>query len=163
MSKADVKKRVIEYLIEELKVPENMIEEDVALSEYEENIEGTIDITIVVEDEEESLVPLMVIQCIDDQVELNEQEIDKHMDLLENIDAATNVGRMILTNGDQMMYADWNGKELQEDDVLPTYEELVKDFKETEKEYMEYMAEHPEHICDEHCNHEHCDHDDCDC
>ena len=155
MSKVDVKKRVIDYLINELKVPENMIEEDVALSEYEEGIEGTIDITIVVEDGEECLVPLMIIQCIDDSKELNEEEAEKYMDFLETIDSATNVGRMILTNGDQMMYADWNGTELDEDDVLPTYEEMVKDFKDTEKEYMEYVAEHPDHVCDENCNHEH--------
>ncbi len=155
MSKVDVKKRVIDYLINELNVPENMIEEDVALSEYEEGIEGTIDITIVVEDGEECLVPLMIIQCVDDDKELNEEEVEKHMDFLEIIDSATNVGRMILTNGDQMMYADWNGTELDEDDVLPTYDEMVKDFKDTEKEYMEYVAEHPDHICDENCNHEH--------
>lgn len=155
MSKVDVKKRVIDYLINELKVPENMIEENVALSEYEGGIEGTIDITIVVEDGEECLVPLMIIQCIDDNKELNEEEAEKYMDFLETIDSATNVGRMILTNGDQMMYADWNGTELDEDDVLPTYEEMVKDFKDTEKEYMEYLAEHPDHVCDENCNHEH--------
>ena len=155
MSKVDVKKRVIDYLINELNVPENMIEENVALSEYEEGIEGTIDITIVVEDGEECLVPLMIIQCIDDNKELNEEEAEKYMDFLETIDSATNVGRMILTNGDQMMYADWNGTELDEDDVLPTYEEMVKDFKDTEKEYMEYVAEHPDHVCDENCNHEH--------
>lgn len=155
MSKVDVKKRVIDYLINELNVPENMIEENVALSEYEKGIEGTIDITIVVEDGEECLVPLMIIQCIDDNKELNEEEAEKYMDFLETIDSATNVGRMILTNGDQMMYADWNGTELDEDDVLPTYEEMVKDFKDTEKEYMEYVAEHPDHVCDENCNHEH--------
>lgn len=155
MSKMDVKKRVIDYLIKELKVPENMIEEDVALSEYEEGIEGTMDITIVVEDSEDCLVPLMVIQCIDDDKELNKEEAEKYMDILETIDSATNVGRMILTNGDQMMYADWNGTELDEDDVLPTYEEMVKDFKDTEKEYMEYLEEHPDHVCDENCDHEH--------
>lgn len=155
MSKMDVKKRVIDYLIKELKVPENMIEEDVALSEYEEGIEGTMDITIVVEDSEDCLVPLMVIQCIDDDKELNEEEAEKYTDILETIDSATNVGRMILTNGDQMMYADWNGTELDEDDVLPTYEEMVKDFKDTEKEYMEYLEEHPDHVCDENCDHEH--------
>ncbi len=60
------------------------------------------------------------------------------------------------------MYADWNGKELQEDDVLPTYEEMVKDFKETEKEYIKYMQEHPDHVCDGNCNHEH-EHCDCGC
>lgn len=155
MSKADVKKRVIDYLIKELEIPAEMIEEDVALSEYEEGLEGTIDITVAVEDSEDCLVPLMVIHCVSEDVDLEEEGAEKYMDYLEMIDSATNVGRLILTNGDQMMYADWNGTELDHEDVLPKYDEMVKEFKDTEREYMEYIAEHPDHVCDENCNHEH--------
>lgn len=153
MSKELVKDRVVEYLIQELSVPENMVETDVPLSEYEDGVEGILDITVVTEDEEGSLIPLMVVQCMDDDIELDSDVVDGQMDYLELIDETTHVGRMILTNGDQMMYADWNGTELEEEDALPSYGRMVREFKETEKEYLEFIAENPDHVCDENCNH----------
>ncbi|MEG0250352.1 MAG: type I restriction enzyme HsdR N-terminal domain-containing protein [Peptostreptococcus sp.] len=153
MSKELVKDRVVEYLIQELSVPENMVETDVPLSEYEDGVEGLLDITVVTEDEEGSLIPLMVVQCMDDDIELDSDVVDGQMDFLELIDATTHVGRMILTNGDQMMYADWNGTELEEEDALPSYDRMVREFKETEKEYLEFIAENPDHVCDENCDH----------
>lgn len=140
MSKETVIDRVVEYLIKEMNVPENMIEKNIPLSEYEDGIVGTMDITVVAEDGDDCLVPLMVIQCLDEDVNLDEAEVEKHMDFLELIDSTTNVGRLIITNGDQMMYADWNGTELEEEDALPSYDKMVKELKDTEREYMEYVA-----------------------
>ncbi|CAK7004578.1 MAG: hypothetical protein PEPC_00177 [Peptostreptococcus russellii] len=153
MSKELVKDRVVEYLIQELSVPENMVETDIPLSEYEEGVEGILDITVVTEDEEGNLIPLMVVQCMDDDIELDSDVVDGQMDFLELIDETTHVGRMILTNGDQMMYADWNGTELEEEDALPSYDRMVREFKENEKEYLEFIAENPDHVCDENCDH----------
>lgn len=146
MSKELVKDRVVEYLIQELGVPEEMIEIDTPLSEYEEGVEGTIDITVTTEDEEGALLPLMIVVCLDDDIELTESVVDGQMDFLELIDESTHVGRMILTNGDQMMYADWNGTELEDEEALPNYNQMLE----------EYMAEHPECDCgceDHHHNH----------
>ncbi|SFE42009.1 type I restriction enzyme HsdR N-terminal domain-containing protein [Peptostreptococcus sp. D1] len=142
MSKELVKDRVIEYLIDELGVPENMIEVDTPLSEYEEGIEGTIDITVVTEDDNGFLLPLMVVQCIDDDIELTESVVEAQMDFLELIDDTTQVGRIILTNGDQMMYADWNGTELEDEEALPNYESLIEEYKELEREYLEHEYNH---------------------
>lgn len=142
MSKELVKDRVIEYLIDELGVPENMIEVDTPLSEYEEGVEGTIDITVVTEDDNGFLLPLMVVQCIDDDIELTESVVEAQMDFLELVDDTTQVGRIILTNGDQMMYADWNGTELEDEEALPNYERLIEEFKELEREYLEHEHEH---------------------
>ena len=75
MSKELVKDRVVEYLIQELSVPENMVETDIPLSEYEEGVEGILDITVVTEDEEGNLIPLMVVQCMDDDIELDSDVI----------------------------------------------------------------------------------------
>ncbi|WP_437130311.1 type I restriction enzyme HsdR N-terminal domain-containing protein [Peptostreptococcus russellii] len=153
MSKELVKDRVVEYLIQELSVPENMVETDIPLSEYEEGVEGILDITVVTEDEEGNLIPLMVVQCMDDDIELDSDVVDGQMDFLELIDETTHVGRMILTNGDQMMYADWNGTELEEEEALPSYDRMVREFKENEKEYLKFIEENPDHVCDENCNH----------
>lgn len=147
MSKELVKDRVVEYLIQELAVPEEMIEIDTPLSEYEEGVEGTIDITVTVEDEDGVLLPLMIVVCLDDDIELTESVVDGQMDFLELIDESTHVGRMILTNGDQMMYADWNGTELEDEEALPKYSQMLEEFKAVEKEYKEYMAEHPDCDC----------------
>ena len=147
MSKELVKDRVVEYLIQELAVPEEMIEIDTPLSEYEEGVEGTIDITVTVEDEDGALLPLMIVVCLDDDIELTESVVEGQMDFLELIDESTHVGRMILTNGDQMMYADWNGTELEDEEALPKYSQMLEEFKAAEKEYKEYMAEHPDCDC----------------
>ena len=56
----------------------------------------------------------MIVVCLDDDIELTESVVEGQMDFLELIDESTHVGRMILTNGDQMMYADWNGTELED-------------------------------------------------
>ena len=156
MSKELVKDRVVEYLIQELAVPEEMIEIDTPLSEYEEGVEGTIDITVTVEDEDGALLPLMIVVCLDDDIELTESVVEGQMDFLELIDESTHVGRMILTNGDQMMYADWNGTELEDEEALPKYSQMLEEFKAAEKEYKEYMAEH--HDCDCGCEDHHHNH-----
>ena len=156
MSKELVKDRVVEYLIQELAVPEEMIEIDTPLSEYEEGVEGTIDITVTVEDEDGALLPLMIVVCLDDDIELTESVVEGQMDFLELIDESTHVGRMILTNGDQMMYADWNGTELEDEEALPKYSQMLEEFKAVEKEYKEYMADHSDCDCgceDHHHNH----------
>ena len=156
MSKELVKDRVVEHLIQELAVPEEMIEIDTPLSEYEEGVEGTIDITVTVEDEDGALLPLMIVVCLDDDIELTESVVEGQMDFLELIDESTHVGRMILTNGDQMMYADWNRTELEDEEALPKYSQMLEEFKAVEKEYKEYMAEHSDCDCgceDHHHNH----------
>lgn len=145
MSKELVKDRVVEYLIDELGVPENMIEIDTPLAEYEDGVEGNIDITVVTEDESGILLPLMVVQCLDDDIELTQEVVEGQMDYLELIDNSTHVGRIILTNGDQMMYADWNGTELEDEEALPNYDKMIEEYKELEKEYREYVVEHPEY------------------
>lgn len=148
MSREVVKDRVVEYLIDELGVPENMIEIDTPLSEYEDGVEGTIDITVVTEDETGALLPLMVVQCLDDDIELTEEVVDAQMDFLELIDETTQVGRIILTNGDQMMYADYNGTDIDDEEALPNYNRMIEEYKELEKEYLEHEHSHD-------CDHEH--------
>ena len=127
MSKQLVKERVIKYLMEDLLVPHDMIDTDVPLSEFEEGAEGIIDIIVSVKDKEDYLVPVMLVSCLDEDVELEGEVVQKQIDFLEDVDNITTAGRIILTNGNQMMYADWTGEEYDTEAALPTYEQMEKE------------------------------------
>ena len=155
MSKQLVKERVIKYLMEDLLVPHDMIDTDVPLSEFEEGAEGIIDIIVSVKDKEDYLVPVMLVSCLDEDVELEGEVVQKQIDFLEDVDNITMAGRLVLTNGDAMMYADWTGEEYDTEASLPMYEQMVKEFFEMEAA-IEAHNHHHHDGCG--CGHDH-DHD----
>ena len=100
---------------------------------FEEGAEGIIDIIVSVKDNEDYLVPVMLVSCLDEDVELEGEVVQKQIDFLEDVDNITTAGRIILTNGNQMMYADWTGEEYDTEAALPTYEQMEKELFEMEK------------------------------
>ena len=68
----------------------------------------------------------MLVSCLDEDVELEGEVVQKQIDFLEDVDNITTAGRIILTNGNQMMYADWTGEEYDTEAALPTYEQMEK-------------------------------------
>ncbi|TQQ85322.1 hypothetical protein EXD82_02705 [Peptacetobacter hominis] len=156
MSKELVQDRVIKYLTENLYVPMDMIDTNVPLSEFEEGAEGTIDVLVNVEAKDGYFVPVMVIQCMDEDIPMEGEILEKQIEKLEEIDNLTLSGRVVLTNGDQMMYADWRGEENEEKDI-PEYDVMVKEFEESEAFAEKFEEEHGH--CD--CGHDHGD--GCDC
>lgn len=101
-------------------------------------------------------VPVMVIQCMDEDIPMEGEILEKQIEKLEEIDNLTLSGRVVLTNGDQMMYADWRGEENEEKDI-PEYDVMVKEFEESEAFAEKFEEEHGH--CD--CGHDHGD--GCDC
>ncbi|HCQ5483984.1 TPA: type I restriction enzyme HsdR N-terminal domain-containing protein [Clostridioides difficile] len=156
MSKELVKDRVIKYLIEDLLVPQDMIDTNVELAEFEEGAEGILDIVVNVKDEEDYYAPVMIVQCLDEDVELEGEVLQKQIEFLEEVDNITMSGRLVLTNGDAMMYADWRGEEYDTDAALPTYDIMVKEFHEMEQQVKD-LEEHHHHDenCGCGCNHHH--------
>lgn len=148
MSKELVKDRVIKYLIEDLLVPQDMIDTNVELAEFEEGAEGILDIVVNVKDEEDYYAPVMIVQCLDEDVELEGEVLQKQIEFLEEVDNITMSGRLVLTNGDAMMYADWRGEEYDTEAALPTYDIMVKEFNEMEQQVKD-LEEH--HHDDENC------------
>ncbi|MCC0684506.1 type I restriction enzyme HsdR N-terminal domain-containing protein [Clostridioides sp. ZZV14-6345] len=148
MSKELVKDRVIKYLIEDLLVPQDMIDTSVELAEFEEGAEGILDIVVNVKDEEDYYAPVMIVQCLDEDVELEGEVLQKQIEFLEEVDNITMSGRLVLTNGDAMMYADWRGEEYDTEAALPTYDIMVKEFNEMEQQVKD-LEEHHHH--DENC------------
>ena len=155
MSKELVKDRVIKYLIEDLLVPQDMIDTNVELAEFEEGAEGILDIVVNVKDEEDYYAPVMIVQCLDEDVELEGEVLQKQIEFLEEVDNITMSGRLVLTNGDAMMYADWRGEEY-DTAALPTYDIMVKEFHEMEQQVKD-LEEHHHHDenCGCGCNHHH--------
>ncbi|MCC0644412.1 MULTISPECIES: type I restriction enzyme HsdR N-terminal domain-containing protein [unclassified Clostridioides] len=149
MSKELVKDRVIKYLIEDLLVPQDMIDTNVELAEFEEGAEGTLDIIVNVKDDEDYYAPVMIVQCLDEDVELEGEVLQKQIEFLEEVDNITMSGRLVLTNGDAMMYADWRGEEYDTEAALPTYDIMVKEFNEMEQQVKALEEEHHHH--DENC------------
>ncbi|HFL2584459.1 TPA: type I restriction enzyme HsdR N-terminal domain-containing protein [Clostridioides difficile] len=156
MSKELVKDRVIKYLIEDLLVPQDMIDTNVDLAEFEEGAEGILDIVVNVKDEEDYYAPVMIVQCLDEDVELEGEVLQKQIEFLEEVDNITMSGRLVLTNGDAMMYADWRGEEYDTEAALPTYDIMVKEFHEMEQQAKD-LEEHHHHDenCGCGCNHHH--------
>ncbi|WP_332869449.1 type I restriction enzyme HsdR N-terminal domain-containing protein [Clostridioides difficile] len=156
MSKELVKDRVIKYLIEDLLVPQDMIDTNVELAEFEEGAEGILDIVVNVKDEEDYYAPVMIVQCLDEDVELEGEALQKQIEFLEEVDNITMSGRLVLTNGDAMMYADWRGEEYDTEAALPTYDIMVKEFHEMEQQVKD-LEEHHHHDenCGCGCNHHH--------
>ena len=156
MSKELVKDRVIKYLIEDLLVPQDMIDTNVELAEFEEGAEGILDIVVNVKDEEDCYAPVMIVQCLDEDVELEGEVLQKQIEFLEEVDNITMSGRLVLTNGDAMMYADWRGEEYDTEAALPTYDIMVKEFHEMEQQAKD-LEEHHHHDenCGCGCNHHH--------
>ncbi|MCI6738098.1 MAG: hypothetical protein MR593_08270 [Intestinibacter sp.] len=165
MSKEFVKERVLKYLMEDLYVPQDMIDTNVPLSEFEEGAEGILDIVVNVvvnENGEDYYVPVLIVTCVDEDFVMEGEALQKEIDFLEDVDNITTAGRMILTNGNEMMYADWTGEEYDTEASLPTYEQMEKEFFEMEKRIQEEEMLHA-HDCDCGCHdHDHHDHD-CDC
>ena len=109
MSKEFVKERVLKYLMEDLLVPQDMIDTNVPLSEFEEGAEGVLDIivnVVVKEHGEDYYVPVLIVTCVDEDFVMEGEALQKEIDFLEDVDNITTAGRMILTNGNEMMYAD---------------------------------------------------------
>ena len=155
MSQELVKERVLKYLIEDLFVPQDMIDTNVSLNEFEEGAEGILDIVVNVKDKQGYFAPVLIVRCTDDDVALEGDTLQKEIEFLEYVDNITMAGRMILTNGDQMMYADWTGEEYDTEASLPTYEQMEREFFEAE----EMLAQHEHHHHDGcGCGHDH-DHD----
>ena len=167
MSKEFVKERVLKYLMEDLYVPQDMIDTNVPLSEFEEGAEGILDMVVnvvVKENGEDYYVPVLIVTCVDEDFVMEGEALQKEIDFLEDVDNITTAGRMILTNGNEMMYADWTGEEYDTEASLPTYEQMEKEFFEMEKRIQEEEMLHA-HDCDCGCHdHDHHDHNhDCDC
>ncbi|MGL5327657.1 MAG: type I restriction enzyme HsdR N-terminal domain-containing protein [Peptostreptococcaceae bacterium] len=150
MSRELVKDRVIKYLIEDLLVPQDMIDTDVLLSEFEEGAEGMLDVVVNVKDKEDYYAPVMIVQCMDEDVRLEGEVVQKQIEFLEDVDNITMAGRLVLTNGDAMMYADWRGEEYDTEASLPTYETMVEEFFKMEELAQEHDHAHEhkhEHEC----------------
>ena len=157
MSKEFVKERVLKYLMEDLLVPQDMIDTNIPLSEFEEGAEGVLDIivnVVVKEHGEDFYVPVLIVTCVDEDFVMEGEALQKEI---------TTACRMILTNGNEMMYADWTGEEYNTEASLPTYDQMQKEFFEMEAKLREEENMHHGDGCGCGHDHHHGDNDGCGC
>ena len=84
MSKEFVKERVLKYLMEDLLVPQDMIDTNEPLSEFEEGAEGVLDIivnVVVKEHGEDYYVPVLIVTCVDEDFVMEGEALQKEIDL----------------------------------------------------------------------------------
>ena len=82
MSKEFVKERVLKYLMEDLLVPQDMIDTNVPLSEFEEGAEGVLDIivnVVVKEHGEDYYVPVLIVTCVDEDFVMEGEALQKEI------------------------------------------------------------------------------------
>ena len=158
MSKEFVKERVLKYLMEDLLVPQDMIDTNVPLSEFEEGAEGVLDIivnVVVKEHGEDYYVPVLIVTCVDEDFVMEGEALQKEIDFLEDVDN--------ITTGNEMMYADGTGEEYNTEASLPTYDQMQKEFCEMEAKLREEENMHHGDGCGCGHDHHHEDNDGCGC
>ena len=156
MSKEMVRQKMVDYLKNELKVPEKGIELDVSLSDFEENEEGTIDILVSYIDEEDFYNPLMVIECLEEStpIDIESGDLDETIDKLGYFDQVVTAGRIVLANKDNLLlirHDDATG-EYYVDEKMPNYEQMVQELQHMLANPPEHNHDH-EHGCG--CGHDH--------
>ncbi|MCQ4699330.1 hypothetical protein NE452_18235, partial [Paeniclostridium sordellii] len=91
---------------------------------------------------EDYYAPVMIMKCLDEETPLQGEVAQEAVDFLEDVDNITLAGRAVLTNGNEMMYANWTGEEYDTEEALPEYDVMVKEFFEMEEQVKEQEKSH---------------------
>lgn len=120
-----VRQHVISYLLDELKVPENMLRVEEPLKHYGIKSDGRADIIINAHYEKENIdCPVAVIECKAPEIFLDEKSFNQVADYADNL----NCDYCVLTNGEENFYYyfDENKNDYVQIDELPSYEKLLQ-------------------------------------
>ena len=118
-----VRQRVVQYLIQELDVPQKMIRIGEKLSYYGLPFRHRADIVIERFDaEENNLCPLAVVECKAIETPLNEAAFNETFDYAEKLQCAY----CILTNAEDLFCFYMDAEDYVELETVPTYQEMIK-------------------------------------
>ena len=118
-----VRQRVVPYLIEELRVPTEMIRIGEKLSDYGLNFRHRADIVVERFDRAENVLrPLAVVECKALETPLNEAALNETFDYAEKLGC----DYCLLTNIDASICFYLGAENYVELDTLPTYREMLK-------------------------------------
>lgn len=92
-----VRQQVISYLLDDLKVPEDMLRVEEHLSHYGLKSKGRADIVVLAMNKENILIPIAVIECKAENVPLDQRAMNQAFDYSDDLGTIY----MLLTNGEQ--------------------------------------------------------------
>ena len=119
-----VRQNVIAYLIDELKVPEDMLIVEQHLSHYGINSKKRADIVIHAINAEDVMVPIAVIECKAPEIYLDERARDQMLEYCDLIGA----DYAMLVNGERQLCFKYNEQQQTYEviDSLPVYKEMLE-------------------------------------
>lgn len=121
----DVRQKLLQYIIQELKVPEYMIDEEISMKYYHFDSKRRPDILILKESKEiGDVIPMAVIECKKRGTVINKAIIEQTIFYAENL----NCEFAVITDGeyiDIIHYID-NNPFLEELDKIPTYKNMTE-------------------------------------
>jgi len=122
-----VRRRVIRFLIEEIKVPKYMLHVEVSLSYYHFDSERRADILILKKDEDHGVpIPLMVVECKAKNIILSTNNYEYYDQVLDYA-YPLSCDYFLLTNGEESVIAAWDFDSEQYRDIncIPEYEKML--------------------------------------
>lgn len=119
-----VRQEVISYLLEVLKVPEEMLVVEQHLSHYGINTKKRADIVIHSLNEEQVMIPLAVVECKTPEVDLDDKARDQMLEYCDIIGA----NYAMLMNGDRQLCFRYDEKKQQYEVIedLPSYSNMLE-------------------------------------
>lgn len=123
-----VRQKVIQFLLEEIKVPKYMIHVEAPLSYYHLESNRRADILILKKNDTDGVpIPLAVVECKSPSVILSNNDYECFEQVLDYAYPLA-CDYIILTNGAESVIAAWDFKKEQYRDIkdIPVYDEMVK-------------------------------------
>ena len=119
-----VRQEVISYLLEVLKIPEEMLVVEQHLSHYGINTKKRADIVIHSLDDEQLMIPLAVVECKAPEVDLDDKARDQMLEYCDIIGA----NYAMLVNGNRQLCFRYDEKKQQYEVIedLPSYSEMLE-------------------------------------
>ena len=130
-SRETVRQRVVQFLIQELDVPQRMIRIGEKLSYYGLNFRHRADIVIEHFDAAENISrPLAVVECKALETPLDDAAFNETFDYAEKLGCAY----CILTNAEELFCFYLDAEDYVELDAVPNYHEMIKARRQSEDE-----------------------------
>ena len=119
-----VRQKVVAFLTDQVKVPQDMIELEVPMCHFKKGARGRADILVYGMDKcKDEQIPALIIECKAPDIAL----IDRHYDQVYRYDKVSGAGTIALTNGRDFIIETQDSKKnkYQELRQIPTYQDLL--------------------------------------
>jgi hypothetical protein len=121
-----VRLQTVQFLVNEMKVPfsKETIQIEFKMSEYETDNKGRADIVVFAEDDNNDLIPLIIVECKSNYIPLNEDVLKQ----VERYDDVLFAHCIMITNGKQLRIFAWSDEKQKhlELDSIPSYADLAE-------------------------------------